>query len=110
MDNCDLLLFNEQWNIFFVCVFLYSEYVCACVCLGRVYLVNYILPVLDEGDSAFAAVCVFSEVKCSRGSPQIQLSQRFPDGYFRLGTTVQVLQTQNSNKHIKHLYATNYML
>lgn len=88
---------------------LYSEYV-ACVCLGRVYLVNYILPVLDEGESAFAAVCVLSEVKCSRGSPQIQLSQSFPDGYFCLGTTVQVLQTQNSNKHIKHLYSTNYML
>lgn len=70
-------------------MFLCCLYLCVC-CLG-VHLVNHILPVLDEGQRAPAAVCVLGEVECSRRSPQIQLPQRLPDGYLSLGATVQVL-------------------
>lgn len=64
---------------------------CVCVwCLG-VHLVNHVLPVLDEGQRAPAAVCVLGEVERSRGSPQVQLPQRLPDGHLSLGATVQVL-------------------
>lgn len=72
-----------------LCVYLHSIFVSVCLC---VYLVNYILPILDEGESAFAAVCIFSEVKGSRSPPQIHLPQCLPDCYFCLRTTVQVLK------------------
>ena len=61
--------------------------VCTCV-----YLVDYILPVLDEGESAAAAVCVLGKVEGSCSAPQIQFPQCFSDCYLRLGTAVQILQ------------------
>lgn len=73
-------------------VFIHHLYLFVSVCLC-VYLVNYILPILNEGESAPAAVCILSEVEGSCSSPQIQLPQRFSDCHFRLSTTVQVLNT-----------------
>lgn len=53
-----------------------------------IYLVDYVLPVFDEGQSASAAACVLSEVEGRGSSPQVQLSQCFSDGHLRLGTAV----------------------
>lgn len=55
------------------------------------YLVDYILPVLDQIESAAAVICVFCEGEGCCSSPQIQLPQCLSDCHLSLGTAVQVL-------------------
>lgn len=81
------------------CVYIQST-VCLCVSCG--HLVDYVLPIFDEGESALATVCILSEVEGSCSSPQIQLPQRFSDCHFCLSTTVQVLNA-STHTHIHTL-------
>lgn len=72
------------------------------LCVLHIYLVDNILPVLDEGESAPTAVCVLSEGEGSCSSPQIQLPQSFSDRHLRLSTTVQILYQCAPHAHTKN--------
>lgn len=72
------------------------------MCAPYIYLVDNILPVLDEGESAPTAVCVLSEGEGSCSSPQIQLPQSFSDRHLRLSTTVQILYQCAPHAHTKN--------
>lgn len=56
------------------------------------YVIDQLLPVLDEFDAVSFGVLVVGGSKDGAGAPQIQLSQRLANLHFSLGALVQLLR------------------
>ena len=56
-----------------------------------IYLVDKILPILDESQCVFVAVLIVSESEHRPSSPQVQLTKSLAYCHLTLGTLVQLL-------------------